>query len=171
MKKQQILVILFLIVSTVTFSQVSYNTYSNGNLSYSLPKDWNPNKLLKRGSGISYGGTYFGLGESLQFSVIEMPSPPNKTVNSIKNTDFKGALKNIFNPKARFGQIQTKYINKVKTKYVEAIVTQKGKKVYSLNYVTVYKGKVMFIQGIILSKNVKKSTIIIQSIFNKLKFK
>jgi hypothetical protein len=170
MKKIQLLIMILLLVNFTSFSQSK--TYSNGNLIYTLPNGWNQSEIIKKGKGISYGGSYFDLGESIQFSVIEMQSPPNKTIDLITESDFRGAINNMFHPQAIFEyNSKIKYIDSVKTKYLEAFAYVKGKKVYSLNYVTVYKGKVMFIQGILNSKNMDKAKKIVNSIIKTIKFK
>jgi hypothetical protein len=170
MKKIQLSTMMLLLVSFTSFSQSK--TYSNGNLTYTLSNGWNESEVIKKGNGISYGGSYFDLGESIQFSVIEMQSPPNKTIDLITESDLRGAIKNMFHPQSVFeNNSKTKYIDSVKTKFIEAFAYVKGKKVYSINYVTVYKGKVMFIQGILSSKNIDKAKKIVNSIIKTLKFK
>ena len=161
---------MLLIISITAFSQSK--TYSNGNLTYTLPDGWKQSKIIKKGKGISYGGSYFNLGESIQFSVIEMQSPPNKTIDLITESDFRGAVKSMFHPQSIFENNSIiKYIGSIKTKYLEAFAYVKGKKVYSLNYVTVYKRKVMFIQGIYKSKNINKAKKVINSIIETIKFR
>ena len=144
---------------------------SNSLLNYSYPKNWTESPYQKVNGNITYGCQIFYLGETAQFSVIEIPNDSQVTnAHNLSKNEIQNLIFNLFSPASKFKIIENRNIAGLNSKYVKAdAVTSKGLKLTTILHLTYYKNKILIIQGIYTTKDENKYLPILNTIINSVK--
>lgn len=156
-----------------TFGQNDWKKGSRGSLEFEYPNNWDESEYLATSTNISYGAQFFALGETAEFSVIEIPNDTGiNDAHSISNDDIKNLVLNIFSPQSQFYEIKDSTIANLNSKFVDAnAITSQGLKVYTKLHLVFSNNKMIIIQGNYTSKNQEDYTDLFREIFDRLKFK
>ena len=144
---------------------------SNSLLNYSYPNNWSESPYQKVNDNITYGCQIFDLGETAQFSVIEIPNDSEVTnAHNLSKDEIQNLILNLFSPTSKFKIIENRNIAGLNSKYVKAdAVTSKGLQLTTILHLTYYKNKILIIQGIYTTKDENKYLSILNTILNSVK--
>ncbi|WP_415374590.1 hypothetical protein [Patiriisocius sp. Uisw_017] len=167
----KILFILFLGIFTTGKSQENWISQENGKLDYSIPDNWNVSEFKKVNNNKIYGATFFDVGKTSVFSVLEMPNDtgiPN--AEELTNEDAKNLTLNFFSPSSTFITVENQKISEINVKYVKAkATTSQGLKLTANTYYVFYDGSFIKIDGIYTSEYESEFLPIIKKIINSIK--
>jgi hypothetical protein len=144
---------------------------SNSLLNYSYPNNWSESPYQKVNGNITYGCQTFDLGETAEFSVIEIPND-SKIINAhnLSKDEIQNLVFNLFSPTSNFKIIENRNIAGLNSKYIKAdAVTSKGLQLTTILHLTYFKNKILIIQGIYTTKDENKYLSILNAIFKSVK--
>lgn len=167
----KILRLLFLGIVMTANSQENLISQQNGKLSYQIPDNWTISEYQKVNNNKIYGATFFDVGKTAVFSVLEAPNDTGiPDANELDNEDAKNLTLNFFSPSSTFLTVEDIKISGINVKYVKAkATTSKGLKLTANSYYVFHDGTFMKIDGIYTSDDEDEFLPIIKKIINSIK--
>lgn len=166
-----ILLMIFLGILMTANSQDNLVSQENGKLSYQIPDNWNISEFQKVNNNKIYGATFFDVGKTAVFSVLEAPNDtgiPN--AKELDDEEAKNLTLNFFSPTSTFLTVENQKISGIDVKYVKAkATTSKGLKLTANSYYVFHKGTFMKIDGVYTSDDEDEFLPIIKKIINSIK--